>query len=317
MKKSSSWILSGLVASAVACAADDGGGTGDESTGVPTTSASTSMSATSEPTSTSMDTDDDSGSSGTGSSSGSGSDSGSASESSGSSESGSSSESGEAVCEGHEPDEDTVALWRFDDGDGQVVVDASGNGRDLQLGASEAVDTTDPAWAQGRFVDGGGLFFTGADEDYATRNSGGNTFDDNALTVEFWAFTTSDEHAQVFTAGFINCFVALESNGAGVEFGIGDGNDWEFLSATMDAGSLNDGAWHYIAATYDGAMMRVYVDAEEIGSVAATTDLADPDDYKVGGRPANTFLDGGMDDVRLSDVARTPEEIAAAYAGCG
>ena len=63
--------------------------------------------------------------------------------------------------------------------------------------------------------------------------------------------------------------------------------------------------------------MRAYVDTVEIGSVAASTNLADPDDYKIGGRPSNSFLEGGMDDVRLSDVARTPNEITAAYEGCG
>jgi len=211
-------------------------------------------------------------------------------------------------------DAHTVALWHLDDGAGETIADASGNGRDLQLGADAAVDVADPQWTDGRF--GGGLAFTNADSDYATRNANGNAFADNQLTVEFWVRSDADNYAQVFTAGFINCFVAMVDNGAGIEFGIGDGNNWSIMRGEQPVGTLNDGAWHYVAATFDGFMMRTYVDGLETGSEAAKVVLAAPDDYKLGGRPANTFLEGDMDEVRLSDIARAGEEIAAAHAGC-
>ena len=43
-----------------------------------------------------------------------------------------------------------------------------------------------------------------------------------------------------------------------------------------------------------------------------------PDDeldrcYWLGGRPQNTFFDGQMDEIRLSDVARSAAEIAATW----
>ena len=225
----------------------------------------------------------------------------------------SSSEGGAVTCSSLESDASTVALWHFDDGAGQVVVDASGHGRNLQLGPTAGSDSADPVWGSGKFD--GGLAFTNADQDYATGNVG-NTFPTNEVTVEFWVRSTSNDYAQLFTAGFVNCFVAMDDNGGGIQFGIGDGSNWEFLTASVPAGTLNDGEWHYIAATYDGAAMRGYADGLEIGSIAASTTLAAPGDYKVGGRPANTFLDGDMDDVRVSDVARSADEIAAAYAGC-
>ncbi len=211
-------------------------------------------------------------------------------------------------------DAHTVALWHLDDASGQIAADASGNGRDLQLGADAAVDAAEPQWSEGRFD--GGLAFTNAESDYATRDAGGNAFADNQLTVEFWVRTSSSGYAQVFTAGFINCFVAVVDNGAGVEFGVGDGNNWSIMRGEQPTGTLNDGAWHYVAASFDGFMMRTYVDGLETGSEAAKVVLDAPADYKLGGRPANTFLEGDMDEVRLSDVARTSDEITAAYAGC-
>jgi hypothetical protein len=207
----------------------------------------------------------------------------------------------------------TVALWHFDDGAGQTAVDSSGNNRTLTLGPSNNQDASDPAWDNGR-IDGG-LRFSANDEDYATRN-GGNTFPDNELSVEFWVRTTDAGYAQVFTAGFINCFVAVQNNGAGFDFGIGDGNNWNILTAGQAPGTVNDGAWHYVAATYDGNTMRVYFDGAEIDSQASAINLADPGDYKVGGRPANTFLDGWMDEVRLSRTARTGQQIGDYWASC-
>jgi cell division septation protein DedD len=46
-------------------------------------------------------------------------------------------------------DENTVALWRFDEGSGQTVADASGNGNALTLGSSASTDAADPAWVAG------------------------------------------------------------------------------------------------------------------------------------------------------------------------
>lgn len=227
----------------------------------------------------------------------------------------SSGSSGEPVgCQPLSVDAATIALWHFDDAAGQVVADASGNGRDLQLGSTAVVDAADPSWGEGKFD--GGLGFVTASQQYATRDGGGNEFPNNELTVEMWARTSSTGWAQIFTAGFINCEVAIRNDGAGISFDVGDGSNWASDNAEMPAGSLDDGAWHYIAVTYDGSMLRAYVDGVEIGSAAATSVLADPDDYKIGGRPANTFLEGDMDEVRVSDVARSADEIAAAFDGC-
>ena len=241
-------------------------------------------------------------------------DDGSGSES-GSAEVGETSDSGPmASCEPFAPDGQTVALWHMDEGAGQTVEDASGNGRDLHLGPTTNVDVADPQWTAGRFD--GGLAFTNAQQDYASRDAGGNAFAGNQLTVELWVRTSATSYAQVFTAGFINCFLAVQNNGNGFDFGIGDGSNWEILTVQPGAGLVNDGQWHYVAATYDGEAMRLYLDGTAIGEMPASTTLASPGDYKVGGRPANTFLEGDMDEVRLSDIARSPDEIANYAEGC-
>jgi len=56
-----------------------------------------------------------------------------------------------------EPIPGAAALWLFDEGQGQVLTDYSGNGNHGQLGSAAGADTNDPAWGAT------GLTFDGAD----------------------------------------------------------------------------------------------------------------------------------------------------------
>ncbi|MDY0003385.1 MAG: LamG-like jellyroll fold domain-containing protein [Polyangia bacterium] len=218
----------------------------------------------------------------------------------------------EARCE-LTTDAHTIALWHFNEGQGQIAYDSSGNGRDLTLGPTDSPEPQDPAWIETPF--GHGLYFTSAEEDYAN-GIGPSTFPTNQLSVELWVNliggTGVGGGAQIFTAGFINCFVYVEAFIDRIEVGVGDGHTWEVSEAYLDATELDDGAWHYIAMTYDGLALRTFLDGSEVFSqYESALQLASPEDYKVGGRPYNDFLEGSMDEIRLSDIARTPEEIWA------
>ena len=67
------------------------------------------------------------------------------------------------------------------------------------------------------------------------------------------------------------------------------------------------------ALTYGAGIITIYADGQPAGSAAGTTVLASPNDYKIGGRPFNTFLDGWMDEVRISDSTRTAIDIEDAW----
>jgi RHS repeat-associated protein len=210
-----------------------------------------------------------------------------------------------------------VALWHFNEGQGQIAYDSSGNGRDLTLGPTAITETQDPVWTETPF--GHGLYFTSQEQDYAN-GLDSNTFPTNQLSVELWVQPLGgsgvDGYAQIFTAGFINCFVGinlgLDSGWVAIQGGVGDGQTWEIATAELGDIELDDGAWHYIAMTYNGAALRLYVDGQEVlADMDSSLQLAAPQDYKVGGRPYNTFLEGSMDEVRLSSTARSPEEIQA------
>ncbi|MCP3685499.1 MAG: hypothetical protein GY861_22840, partial [bacterium] len=92
-------------------------------------------------------------------------------------------------------------------------------------------------------------------------------------------------------------------------------NSQEYKAAY--SGDLNDGEWHYIAATYDGSEMRLYVD----GDLEDTnTDYSGPLPQVAGnvwlGRhynPSETtgYFKGTIDDVQIYNISLSAEQIKA------
>ncbi len=78
--------------------------------------------------------------------------------------------------------------------------------------------------------------------------------------------------------------------------------------------SVNDGEWHHVAGTYDGAVARLYVDGilGPSGSVAATGDIArNTERVLIGGNSeeAARLWKGAIDDVRIYSRALTEAEV--------
>ena len=214
-------------------------------------------------------------------------------------------------------DANTIALWHFDEGSGLTTADASGNGHTGTLGNSTTANAADPTWVTGRFA--GALSYSSASSQYV-QGAGSNTFPNNQVTVEFWEKAVSPYgsgsggYSQPFTAGFIDCAVNVSSND--MEFGVGNGSSWSYPSAPTVV--LTNGAWHYVTYVYDGVNQLFYVDGAKIAGVAASPAttmgaIAAGYGYQLGGRPANTFFNGIIDEMRISNVARTAAVISGYY----
>jgi hypothetical protein len=64
----------------------------------------------------------------------------------------------------------------------------------------------------------------------------------------------------------------------------------------------------------NGGTLSMYLDGtleDSMDSIGTT--LADPDFWYIGGNPSHTFVNGVMDEVRVSNNARSASEIAANY----
>ena len=218
-----------------------------------------------------------------------------------------------SACVELAPDANTLALYHFNEGSGQTVANSAAGGRNATLGP-DLTTARDPAWiADGKFGSALGFTRTGqqATGQYVNVNNAGVTLATNQMTVEMYVRPKAPYgHSNLFVAGFINFTVNIDQT-RGIEFGIGNGTNWHLVYA--ETPNLNDGNWHHLVATYDGTMMRVFFDGQERLAVPSSTVLSNPNDFKMGGRPQNTYLNGDLDDIRVSNVARTLPEILARY----
>ena len=80
------------------------------------------------------------------------------------------------------------------------------------------------------------------------------------------------------------------------------------------SGVLEAGEFHHVAGTYDGTRMRLYLDGEEVRSLAHAGRLAVGGGVELGGRSTiSEPLDGLLDEVTVFDRALSAGEIKAIY----
>ncbi len=151
-----------------------------------------------------------------------------------------------------------VAAYGFDEGAGTVTGDRSGNGK-----AGTVVGAT---WAVGRF--GEALSFDGVDDRVDLPGLG--MFYDSAFTLEAWV----KKQGTKTDVAAVGSWVGREQNG-GPMLWVHNSLNRYHLTLNKLSGSYLDsarspavGQWQYVAATYDGATARFYVNGVETASRA-------------------------------------------------
>jgi hypothetical protein len=199
-----------------------------------------------------------------------------------------------------------IAWWAFDeDGDGPVALDWSGHrlgGTIVDARRALGVDR------RGLACDGGTVVVPGAEPlSPAT-----------AITVECWVKT---ERAGQPNAWLVNR-VLPSATSAGYRLGIVGGRPCFEIPVTSfshhlaAAEQLPVGRWVYLAGTFDGQTMKIYVDGRERGRMArpgpihATAAHLCLGNYEVGHK---AFFDGILDEVKIFDRALDAAEIVAHY----
>ena len=206
-------------------------------------------------------------------------------------------------------DENTVAVWLFEEGTGKVVKDASGNGHDAEFAGS-------PKWVKAKF--GTGLEFPGDAGGYLIVEST-KKLELETLTVEAWVKV---EKATGKWQGIIckqqagctnrNYGIWVNVNTSVLHAQIGANGACAFsIDGTTD---ITDDKWHHLAFTYDGDMGRVYVDGELENEApnAETFQSGEPITIGVPNVDNANGLMGIIEEARISNIARTEEEIQEA-----
>ena len=87
-------------------------------------------------------------------------------------------------------------------------------------------------------------------------------------------------------------------------------------SQVATVGALSENTWYHVAATYDGIAMKIFLNGNEVGRTPKTGNLTTDTavDAWIGGNPPTATghpWEGGIDEVRIWNTARTQAEIQA------
>ncbi|MFK8039440.1 MAG: LamG-like jellyroll fold domain-containing protein [Crocinitomicaceae bacterium] len=140
-----------------------------------------------------------------------------------------------------------------------------------------------------------------------------------AITLEAWINPSSWTN-EVWRGNIIvkeaaawNGYMFRAGANGSLNFALGNGSTWTEL--TSDPNELTLNTWQHIAGTYDGTMMRIYVNGIPIDSLATTLSISNASaiNLNIGANiPLSRFFPGRIDEARVWNVHRTEQEILSA-----
>ncbi len=135
----------------------------------------------------------------------------------------------------------------------------------------------------------------------------------DAITIEFWALVKGGEAIQsgvekgaAWVAGLYN-LAALYNGGTILQF-------FDLPEPCNDDNkgpSIQDGEWHFLAGTWDGDDIKLYIDGELAAEMPCKGKLS-PNDASlyIGARGASQrFLTGALDEIKVYNYALTKDEL--------
>jgi chitodextrinase len=197
-----------------------------------------------------------------------------------------------------------VAAYSFDAGSGTTATDVSGNGNTGTI--------ANATWTTGKF--GGALSFNGTNA-WVTVPDSSSLHLSSGMTLEAWVNPSalgSGWRTAIFKEQTGNYAYALYANtgtGSPSANGIIGGNDKDTRASSGIA--LN--TWTHLAATYDGANLKLYVNGAQAASLAATGSIVSSTGaLRIGGNNVwPEWFQGLIDEVRVYNKALTQAEIQA------
>ena len=216
-----------------------------------------------------------------------------------------------------------LGQWRFDEPDGQRIIDDGPHALAGFLGSSDGADAADPVRVPG--ASGGALHFDG---DRFVQLPDSASLAASTLTVEavVRAGTSPGAWRYLVSRGGHGCVAGsyglYTGEAGGVALYVFDGTRY-VVSATAQSAGVWNGAWHHVAGTFDGRALRLFVDGRAVGE---PMDAPLRIDYagtsarlSIGQYAGDCELSfrGDIDLVRLSSGARSQETLASSAAAAG
>ncbi|MCD6506247.1 LamG domain-containing protein [Candidatus Poribacteria bacterium] len=205
--------------------------------------------------------------------------------------------------------EGLVGLWLFDEGEGEVLKDLSGNGNDGQIAGAK--------WVKGKF--GKALEFNGSGYVEVPASDSLNSIEKEISVLAWVQVKNWANWARVVARG--NWTPAMDQYQFLLLLGGSTGDIGFCVSIKGErakyAGKpvLKVNQWHHVAGTSDGQQVKLYVDGEFLGSSASAAPINRVDDepLTIGCGYANnsrsSFFSGNVDEVAIFSRALSQDEI--------
>jgi hypothetical protein len=209
--------------------------------------------------------------------------------------------------------EGLVGWWKFDETEGNIAYDSSGNGNDGNL-------TNGPTWTVGKI--GGALNFDGVDD----RVKIPHTILDQklAFTISLWFNMKSGSsayHALLSAANSTDANTLTFEKHPSHYIKVRDIGEASTSSAKTS--DFWDSSWRHVAISKSSAGMIIYLSGEQFYSKDYTTSVMSvdegglwigPDQDSVGGGwESGQSVTGKLDDYRIYDRALSPFEVRALH----
>ncbi|MGH7992665.1 MAG: LamG-like jellyroll fold domain-containing protein, partial [Limisphaerales bacterium] len=200
-----------------------------------------------------------------------------------------------------------VAAYSFDEGAGTNVMDSSGNTNKGTIGTA--------TWTPyGKY--GSALVFDGSTS-FVTVKDSASLHLTTGMTLEAWVSPVNNgndaggDYADIIYKGGDNYY--LEGSSPHNYAPAGGGTFGATDTATYGTNGLLDSRWSHMAVTYDGSVLRLYVNGVQVSSQAqAGNILTSTSALQIGGD--STYIQyflGAIDDVRVYNLALTAAQIQA------
>jgi len=205
---------------------------------------------------------------------------------------------GESDYANYMPDSNTMGLWHLEEaaGSGAYLKDSSGYANN---GTPTGTTYVDGKIGKARLFDDSDDYIAVSDSASLDIAAGGNG------TVEAWVKPNAIEADNWFLCKNSNYCLGIDASGNFLFTGASAQND--------GTGMLKAGQWYHLAVTDNGTTATYYINGQAVATDSVDWGSTYTNELRIGRDGGANYFDGYIDEARVSNTARTADQIRQAF----